>query len=79
MKAEGRVGGTEAARAAERGFVRLLGGYTVGLAGGTLLVNERIPVPRFNIVQSVRVARTRQAQFFESALDHYFQRGVRPS
>jgi hypothetical protein len=71
--------GTEAAQAAERGFVRLLGGYTVGLAGGILLVNERIPVPRFNVVQTVRVARARQAQFFEAALDHYFQRALRPA
>src|SRR5580658_8952462 len=70
--------GTEAAQAAERGFVRLLGGYTVGLAGGILLVNERIPVPRFNVVQTVHVARARQAQFFEAALDHYFQRALRP-
>jgi hypothetical protein len=71
--------GIEEAEATERGFVRLLGGYTVGLAGGTLLVNERIPVPRFNVVQTVRVARARQAQFFEAALDHYFQRALRPS
>ena len=74
-----RIEGAESARAAERGFVRLLGGYTVGLAGGTLLVNERIPVPRFNVVQTVRVARARQAQFFEAALDHYFQRALRPT
>jgi hypothetical protein len=67
------------AQAAERGFVRLFGGYSVGLPGGTLLVNERIPVPRFNFVQVVRVGRDRQAAFFEAALDHYFQRGLRPS
>ena len=66
------------AERAERGFVRLLGGYTVGLAGGTLLVNERLPAPRFNVVQIVAVARGRQAQFFEAALDHYFQRALRP-
>ena len=74
--------GRERAQAAlertERGFVRALGGYTVGLAGGTLLVNERIPLPRFNVVQAVRVARGRRTQFFEGALDHYYQRALRP-
>ncbi len=70
--------GVLSAQAAERGFVRLFGGYTVGLAGGTLLVNERLPFPRFNFVQLVRVAAERQSGFFEAALDHYFQRGLRP-
>ncbi len=68
-----------AAQAAERGFVRCFGGYTVGWSGGTLVVNERIPVPRFNFVQIVRVAPERLTAFFEVALDHYFQRALRPT
>lgn len=79
MLAEPDPEAVSAALAAERGFVRLFGGYTVGLAGGTLLVNERLPVPRFNVVQAVHVARERQTAFFESALDHYFQRALRPA
>ena len=67
------------ALAAERGFVRMLGGYTVGLPGGTLLVNERIPEPRFNAVQEVTLAPERQTEFYETALDHYFQRALRPT
>jgi hypothetical protein len=79
MADTGEAPGISGALAAERGFVRLFGGYTVGLAGGTLLVNERIPIARFNRVQTVRVAPERQAQFFEAALDHYFQRALRPT
>jgi GNAT superfamily N-acetyltransferase len=79
VTSEPEPAGVAEALAAERGFVRLFGGYTVGLAGGTLLVNERLPVPRFNVVQAVRVARERQTAFFEAALDHYFQRALRPA
>lgn len=71
--------GVLAAQAAERGFLRSFGGYSVGWSGGTLLVNERIPVPRFNFVQVVRVAPERLTAFLEVALDHYFQRALRPS
>jgi GNAT superfamily N-acetyltransferase len=63
----------------ERELVLTLGGYAVELPGGVLVVNERVPVPRFNFVQSVRLHRNRQSAFFERALDHYFQRALRPS
>ncbi|MCI4348048.1 MAG: hypothetical protein L3J97_05455, partial [Thermoplasmata archaeon] len=69
----------EAALREERELVLSLGGYAVELAGGVLVVNERIPVPRFNFVQYVRLHRNRQSTFFERALDHYFQRALRPS
>lgn len=64
---------------AERSFVVALGGYAVEIAGARLLVHERIPVPRLNFVEVGRVARARQAAFFERALDHYFQRALRPT
>lgn len=69
----------EAALREEREFVLSLGGYALELAGGVLVVNERIPVPRFNFVQYVRVHRNRQSAFLERALDHFFQRALRPS
>ncbi|HEV2428949.1 MAG TPA: hypothetical protein VGV64_03760 [Thermoplasmata archaeon] len=64
---------------AERSFIVALGGYAVEIAGARLLVHERIPVPRLNFVEVGRVARARQAAFFERALDHYFQRALRPT
>jgi GNAT superfamily N-acetyltransferase len=64
---------------AERAFVLAFGGYAIQIPGGTLVTNERIPVPRFNFVQDVRVSPERMAGFFERALDHYFQRAIRPS
>ena len=42
------------------------------------MTHERIAVPRFNFVQDVRVAPERQSGLFERALDHYFQRALRP-
>lgn len=63
----------------ERALVESLGGYTLEVAGARLVTHERIPVPRFNFVQEVRVSGHRQAAFFERALDHYFQRALRPS
>jgi hypothetical protein len=69
----------EAALREEREFVLSLGGYALELAGGVLVANERIPVPRFNFVQYVRLHRNRQSTFLERALDHYFQRALRPS
>jgi len=69
----------EAALREERELVMSLGGYALELPGGVLVVNERIPVPRFNFVQYVRLNRNRQSAFFERALDHYFQRALRPS
>ena len=64
---------------AERALVLGLGGYAVHLAGGTLVVHERIAVPRFNFVQVEPLSPLRVAGFFERALDHYFQRAIRPS
>jgi GNAT superfamily N-acetyltransferase len=69
----------EAALREERELVLSLGGYALELAGGVMVANERIPVPRFNFIQYVRLHRNRQATFLERALDHYFQRALRPS
>lgn len=63
----------------EREFVLTLGGYALEIPGATLVTHERVPVPRFNFVQDLRVGRERQAAFFEKALDHYFQRALRPT
>lgn len=63
----------------ERQFVLTLGGYALEIPGAALVTHERVPVPRFNFVQDVRVGRNRQAAFFERALDHYFQRALRPT
>lgn len=63
----------------EREFVLTLGGYALEIPGATLVTNERVPVPRFNFVQDLRVGADRQASFFERALDHYFQRALRPT
>ncbi|HEV2316341.1 MAG TPA: GNAT family N-acetyltransferase [Thermoplasmata archaeon] len=63
----------------ERELVHTLGGFSLQFAGGTLVTNERIPIPRFNFVSQVAVARERTAAFFERALDHYFQRALRPA
>jgi ribosomal protein S18 acetylase RimI-like enzyme len=62
----------------ERELVLAFGGFAVEIPGAVLVTNERIPVPRFNFVQDVSVARDRLAGFFERALDHYFQRALRP-
>jgi hypothetical protein len=69
----------EAALAAERQFVTTLGGMVLGIAGAELVTHERIPIPRFNFVQVGGVDRGRRAAFFERALDHYFQRALRPT
>ncbi len=63
----------------ERAMVLSLGGFTVGFAGGTLLLHDRIPVPRFNFATVDRVGQNRLAGFFERALDQYFQRAIRPA
>ncbi|MGI0054976.1 MAG: GNAT family N-acetyltransferase [Thermoplasmata archaeon] len=63
----------------EREFVLALGGLSVGLAGATLLVHERVPVPRFNFLTVGRVDPGRRTALFERALDYYFQRAIRPS
>ncbi|HTT15170.1 MAG TPA: hypothetical protein VMG81_05270 [Thermoplasmata archaeon] len=63
----------------ERAFVLTLGGFAVEIAGATLVTHERIPVPRFNFVDVSGVSAERQTAFFERALDHYFQRALRPA
>ena len=70
---------TEAALEAERQFVLTLGGFALEIPGATLVTHEKIPVPRFNFVQELGVGPERQAAFFERALDHYFQRALRPT
>ena len=71
--------GLEAARRLHRELIFALGGFAYELAGGTLVTHERIPVPSFNFVDGVEVSVRRQTAFFEKALDHYFQRALRPS
>jgi GNAT superfamily N-acetyltransferase len=70
---------TEAALESERQFVLTLGGFALEMAGATLVTHEKLPVPRFNFVQELGVGRERQTAFFERALDHYFQRALRPT
>ncbi|MHB8351946.1 MAG: GNAT family N-acetyltransferase [Thermoplasmata archaeon] len=62
----------------EREFVHGFGGFSVGISGGTMVLNERIPVPRFNYICDIAVSRHRMAGFFESVLDQYYQRALRP-
>lgn len=70
---------TEAALATERQFVLSLGGSALEIAGATLVTHEKLPAPRFNFVQVTGVGAERQTAFFERALDHYFQRALRPT
>ena len=70
---------TEAALDAERQFVLTLGGYAIEIPGATLVLHEKLPVPRFNFVQELGVGPERQTAFFEKALDQYFQRALRPT
>jgi GNAT superfamily N-acetyltransferase len=67
------------ALAAERALVRTLGGFVLGIAGAELVTHEKIPIPRFNFVEVSEVSPERQTAFFERALDHYFQRALRPT
>jgi len=69
----------EAMLVAEQYFIRSLGGFVLGIAGAELVTNERLPLPRFNYVQVHQVAPERRTAFFERALDHYFQRALRPT
>ncbi|MGA9839769.1 MAG: GNAT family N-acetyltransferase [Thermoplasmata archaeon] len=68
-----------AALEAERQFVLTLGGFALEIPGANLVTHERLPVPRFNFVQEMGVGPERQSAFFERALDHYFQRALRPT
>ena len=69
----------EAALEAERQLVLTLGGFSLEVAGAALVTHEKIPAPRLNFVQELGVAPDRQTAFFERALDHYFQRALRPT
>ena len=69
----------EAALSSERQFVFTLGGFAYEIAGAALVTHEKLPVPRFNFVQELGVGKERQTSFFEHALDHYFQRALRPT
>jgi len=69
----------EAALDSERQFVLTLGGFALEIAGAALVTHEKLPVPRFNFVQELGVGPERQTSFFEHALDHYFQRALRPT
>jgi hypothetical protein len=64
---------------AEQELVKTLGGFVLAIAGAELVTHERIPIPRFNFVEVTGVGRGRQSAFFERALDHYFQRALRPT
>ncbi len=68
-----------AIRAEARQFVYGLGGYGLELSEAVLVTHERIPAPRLNFVEVRRVPADRRAAFVERALDHYFQRAIRPS
>jgi hypothetical protein len=68
-----------AASDAERRFVLALGGFALELSGATLVTHEKLPVPRFNFVDAREIAPGRQAGVLERALDHYFQRALRPT
>jgi len=69
----------EAALTAERQFVFTLGGFALEMSGAALVTHEKLPVLRFNFVQELGVGAERQTSFFEHALDHYFQRALRPT
>lgn len=73
-----RVGPVDRRLGADRDYVLALGGFSLELAGASLVTHERIPVPTFNYIVVRGVGRERQAAFFERALDHYFQRALRP-
>ena len=64
---------------AHRAFTVALGGYALEFAGGVFVTHERLPVGAFNYVDEVQVAPDRRSAFFERALDHYFQRALRPT
>lgn len=74
-----RGGSAEEALETEAEFVLALGGFALRLPGALLVTHEKIPVPRFNFVLVRGVSAQRQTSFFEHALDHYFQRALRPT
>jgi GNAT superfamily N-acetyltransferase len=70
--------GAERVLEAEKSFVLALGGFSLEVTGASLVTHERMLAPLFNYVAVGAVGRERQAAFFERALDHYFQRALRP-
>ncbi len=79
MAEAGASAKVEAALTAERQLVLTLGGFALEIAGAVLVTHEKIPASRFNFVGGIDVGEERQTAFFERALDHYFQRAIRPS
>ncbi|HXW66396.1 MAG TPA: GNAT family N-acetyltransferase [Thermoplasmata archaeon] len=77
--AEERARAGAAALESERQFVLALGGFALQIPGAVLVTHEKLPVPRFNYVQVEAISPERQTAFFERALDHYFQRALRPT
>ncbi len=63
----------------ERHFCELFAGHAVELTEAHLVVNEKVPVPRFNYVQDARCGPGRTAAFLERTLEHYYQRALRPA
>ncbi|HEV2165818.1 MAG TPA: GNAT family N-acetyltransferase [Thermoplasmata archaeon] len=61
-----------------KAFVLALGGFSLEVSGASLVTHERALAPLFNYVSVDNVGPDRQAAFFERALDHYFQRALRP-
>lgn len=62
-----------------RSLALVMGGYAVEVPGATMVVNEKVPVPRFNWVQDVQQSPGRVLAFVERALEHYYQRALRPT
>ncbi len=79
MQRGGRAEDADEILRVEREFVQALGGYSIGLSGGTLVLHDHVPVPRFNFATVAQVGPLRQTAFFERALDQYFQRALRPT
>jgi hypothetical protein len=79
MTGPGPTDTAASAARSERTFILALGGYALEIAGASLVTHERIPLPRFNHVVVGAVSPERQTAFFERALDHYFQRALRPT
>ena len=61
-----------------KAFVLALGGLSLEVSGASLVTHERLLAPLFNYISVDNVGPARQAAFFERALDHYFQRALRP-
>jgi len=62
----------------ERELICALGGFALHLSGGWLVTHERLPGSRFNFIDIGALNPARRTAFLERALDHYFQRALRP-